>query len=121
VASFRIRQRKDGSTYTSVLYTLEGKQTSSSFNDHREAVRFQQLVNRIGPAKALDVWRTERPTDDGHTVASWCRHHVDHLTGANDATKAKYRAYIANDIEPSNIGALPLKAQGLAELKAMLS
>jgi len=89
---------------------LEGKQTSRSFNDHREAVDFQQLVNRVGPAKAIEVWRIERPTDDGNTVASWCRHHVDHLTGANDATKAKYRAYIANDIEASNIGALPLKA-----------
>jgi hypothetical protein len=91
MASIRVRQRKDGSTYTSVLYVLEGKQTSSSFNDHREAVDFQQLVNRVGPAKAIEVWRIERPTDDGYTVASWCRHHVDHLTGANDATKAKYR------------------------------
>jgi integrase len=110
MASLRVRQRKDGSTYTSVLYVLEGKQTSSSFNDHREAVDFQQLLNRVGPAKAIEVWRIERPTEYGYTVASWCRHHVDHLTGANDATKAKYRAYIANDIEPSNIGSLPLKA-----------
>jgi integrase len=110
MASIRVRHRKDGSTYTSILYAFEGKQTSSSFNDHREAVDFQQLVNRVGPAKAIEVWRIERPTDDGYTVASWCRHHVDHLTGANDATKAKYRAYIANDIQPSNIGALPLKA-----------
>jgi hypothetical protein len=38
-----------------VLYTLNGKQTSSSFNDHAEAVRFQELANRINPAKALEV------------------------------------------------------------------
>ena len=37
MASIRVRQRKDGSTYTAVLYTLNGKQTSSSFNDHAEA------------------------------------------------------------------------------------
>ena len=37
-----------------MLYTLDGKQTSSSFNDHREAVDFQQLVNRAGPAKAIE-------------------------------------------------------------------
>jgi len=110
MASIRVRRRKDGSTYTSVLYVHDGKQTSSSFNDHREAVRFQQLANRVGPAKAIEVWRIERATEDGYTVATWCHHHVDHLTGANDATKAKYRAYIANDIELSNIGALPLKA-----------
>lgn len=106
----RVRQRKDGSTYTSVLYVLAGKQTSSSFNDHQEAVDFQQLVNRVGPVKAVEVWRIQRPTTEGYTVASWCHHHVDHLTGANDTTKAKYRAYIANDIESSNIGALPLNA-----------
>ena len=29
----RVRSRKDCSTYTSVLYVLDGKQTSSSFND----------------------------------------------------------------------------------------
>ncbi|MDT5320653.1 MAG: hypothetical protein QOD88_3175, partial [Mycobacterium sp.] len=58
MASLRVRQRKDGSSYTAVLYTLDGKQTSSSFNDHLEAVAFQLLANRVGPAKALEVWRT---------------------------------------------------------------
>jgi hypothetical protein len=46
MASIRVRQRKDGSTYTSVLYVLNGKQTSSSFNDHQEAVDFQALANK---------------------------------------------------------------------------
>jgi hypothetical protein len=45
MASLRIRQRSDGSTYTAVLYLPNGKQTSSSFNDHAEAVRFQKLAN----------------------------------------------------------------------------
>jgi hypothetical protein len=40
VASIRVRSRKDGTSYTAVLYSLNGKQTSSSFNDHREAVDF---------------------------------------------------------------------------------
>jgi integrase len=110
MASLRVRQRKDGSGYTAVLYALEGKQTSSSFNDHREAVAFQQLVNRVGPAKALEVWRTRQPNDDGHTVASWCSYHIDHLTGVNQATRTKYRRYVANDIAPSRIGPLPLSA-----------
>jgi hypothetical protein len=58
MASVRVRQRKDGSSYTAVLYVLNGKQTSSSFNDHAEALRFQELANRISPAKALEVWAT---------------------------------------------------------------
>jgi hypothetical protein len=37
----RTRQRKDGTVYTSVLYVHQGKQTSSSFNDHAQALRFQ--------------------------------------------------------------------------------
>ena len=103
MASLRVRQRKDGSSYTAVLYALDGKQTSSSFNDHREAVDFQQLVNRVGPAKAIEIWRTRQPTDDGHTVASWCSYHIDHLTGINQATRTKYRRYVANDIAPSGL------------------
>jgi hypothetical protein len=75
------RYRKDGSVYHSVLYTLNGKQTSSSFNDPAEAVRFQKLANSVGPAKALEVWRaTQSSGDGGFTVASWCTYHVDHLT-----------------------------------------
>ena len=55
MSSIRVRQRKDASTYMAVLYTLNGKQTSSSFNDHAEAIRFQELANRTSPAKALEV------------------------------------------------------------------
>jgi hypothetical protein len=46
VASTRIRQRKDGTVFTSVLYVHEGKQSSTSFNDHAEALRFQDVSNR---------------------------------------------------------------------------
>jgi hypothetical protein len=104
VASLRIRQRKDGSTYTSVLYVLNGRQTSLSFNDHAEAVRFQELANKTSPAKALEVWTATTPCADGFTVASWCTHHVDHLTGVNEATRIRYRRYIVNDIAPARSG-----------------
>jgi integrase len=110
VASLRIRQRRDGSTYTAVLCVLNGKQSSSSFNDHAEGVRFQELANKTSPAKALEVWATQTPGADSFTVASWCSHHVDHLTGVNEATRTRYRRYIANDIAPSEIGPLPLAA-----------
>ena len=100
---------------------LNGKQTSSSFNDHSEAVRFQELANRTSPAKALEVWATQSPAADGFTVASWCTHYVDHLTGANDATRTRYRRYIANDIAPSAIGALPLAALTNADVARWLN
>jgi integrase len=121
MASLRVRQRKDGSSYTAVLYALDGKQTSSSFNDHREAVDFQQLVNRVGPTKALEVWAATTPAVDGFTVASWCARHVDHLTGVNDETRNKYRRYIGNDIAPSKIGPLPLSALTNHDVAAWLN
>jgi integrase len=120
MASIRVRQRRDGSTYTSVLYVLNGTQTSTSFNDHAEALKFQQLANRTSPAKALEVWSTHAPAVDGFTVASWCAHHVDHLTGVNDETRNKYRRYIANDIAQSKIGPLPLTALTNADVAQWL-
>ena len=67
MASLRTRLRKDGTVYTSVLYVHQGKQTSSSFNDHAEALRFQDVCNRLGPAEALRIWEAATP-GDGHTV-----------------------------------------------------
>jgi hypothetical protein len=113
-------QRADGSTYTSVLYVLNGTQTSTSFNDHGEALRFQELANRTSPAKALEVWATQALAVDGFTVASWCTHHIDHLTGVNDETRNKYRRYIANDIAQSKIGPLPLTALTNADVAQWL-
>jgi integrase len=121
MASIRVRQRRDGSTYTSVLYMLNGKQSSLSFNDHTEAVRFQELANKTSPAKALEVWATQTPGADSFTVASWCTHHVDHLTGVNDATRNRYRRYIANDIAQSKIGPLPLMALTNADVAQWLN
>jgi hypothetical protein len=47
------------------------------------------------------VWAARAPGLDGSTVASWCAPHVDHLTGVNEATRVRYRHYIANDIAMS--------------------
>ncbi|OBJ98360.1 site-specific integrase [Mycobacterium sp. 1245852.3] len=121
MASIRQRVRKDGSPYWSVLYVLDGRQTSSSFNDPQEAVDFQTLANKTSPAKALEVWAAKGTVRNVQTLASWCLHHVDHLTGVNDGTRAKYRSYIANDIAPSKIGSLPLTALTNADVAAWLN
>jgi len=43
MASLRRGTRKDGSTYVQVLYRLDGKQTSTSFEDMSSAAKFQKL------------------------------------------------------------------------------
>ncbi len=92
-----------------------------SFNDQNEAEDFRELANRTSPARAVDVWATKRPTADTHTVASWCIHHADHLTGVNETTRTRYRRYIANDILPSAIGPLPLTALTNADVARWLN
>ena len=54
-------------------------------------------------------------------MASWCSHRIDHLTGINQATRAKYRRYVANDIAPSQIGPLPLSALTNHDVAAWLN
>ena len=110
IAPIWVRQCRDGNTYISVLYVLNGKQTSSPFNDRTEAVQFQELTNKTSPAKALEVWAAITPSADSFTVTSSCTYHLDHLTGVNKANRTRYRRCIANDIAPSKIGPMPLRA-----------
>jgi hypothetical protein len=106
MASIRIRQRKDGTGYTSVLYVLEGKQSSTSFNDHAEALRFQDVCNRLGPAEALRIWEAATPSD-GHTVESFVAEHISAMSGVEKKTVAEYERYLNRDIVPL-LGHLPL-------------
>jgi hypothetical protein len=45
-----------------VLYRLDGKQTSTSFEDLVSATKFQKLVDKFGPAKALKSAPLHCPT-----------------------------------------------------------
>jgi hypothetical protein len=40
--------RMDGSTYVQVLYRLDGKQSSTSFEDLASAKKFQKMVDSFG-------------------------------------------------------------------------
>lgn len=106
MASLRVRQRKDGTAYTSVLYVHRGRQTSSSFNDHREALRFQDVCNRLGPAEAIRLWQCAAPAE-GHTVGSFIDQHLDALSGVERKTLVEYRRYLSRDIGPV-LGHIPL-------------
>ena len=108
VASFRIRTRADGSSYTAVLWREDGKQTSLSFDDHKAALSFKALLEQSGPEKATEVYGAKRKEAVGHTLGSWCAEYIDGLTGIEDATRRRYRSYLTRDLEP--IAATPLFA-----------
>jgi integrase len=116
MAFIRERRRKDGSSYFSVTFTLaDGTQTSVSYNDRASAQSTEKLVDAVGGDRALDILglqRRERSTPlKGMTVAQWLTHYIDHLTGVDQGTTEKYRAYVRNDIEPI-LGSIPLIALG---------
>jgi hypothetical protein len=48
-------------TYVQVLYRLDGKQSSTSFEDLASAMRFQKLLDKFGPTHALETLGTDRP------------------------------------------------------------
>jgi hypothetical protein len=60
-----IRTRQGGSTYVQVLYRLNGKQSSSSFEDLASATKFQKLVEKFGPREGARDPRY-RPRVLGH-------------------------------------------------------
>jgi len=107
MASLRTRHRKDGTNFYSVLYRLNGKQSSLSFDDFTSASRFCNLANKFGPENALATLTDASP--DSQTVEEWITHYIDHTTGIQPDTVTKYRAYLRNDIAPV-LGGIPLTA-----------
>jgi integrase len=106
MASLRAGKRRDGSAYVQVLYRLDGKQSSTSFEDLASAQKFQKLVEKFGPAKALDTLGAD-PGFSAMTVREWIEHHIEHLTGLRKSTLYDYRSYLKNDIVDA-LGDLPL-------------
>src|ERR1700734_2017556 len=108
MASLRPGKRRDDSTYVQVLYRLDGKQSSTSFEDLASAQKFQKLVEKFGPAKALETLGAD-PGFSAMTVREWIEHHIEHLTGLRKSTLYDYRSYLKNDIDEA-LGDLPLTA-----------
>lgn len=88
------------------FYRLNGKQSSTSFEDLASATKFQKLVDKFGPAKALETLGTD-PQFSAMTVHEWIEHHIDHLTGLRKSSLYDYRSYLKNDIDEA-LGDLPL-------------
>ena len=107
MASIRIGHRKDDSTYVQVLFRHDGKQTSKSFHDFASAEKFRDMIDKAGPARALEILGVA-PTP-GLTVAGWLTYYIDHLSGLQSATVADYRRIARKDIAPM-LGHLPLAA-----------
>ncbi|MGV9742889.1 tyrosine-type recombinase/integrase [Nocardia farcinica] len=102
MSSIRIRTRRDGTTYTQVLFRHEGKQQSVSFDDHEAALRWRALLDEIAPARALEMLAAAERVEAMQflTLTAAAEEYIDTLTNASDGTRDRYRAYMRNDIIP---------------------
>jgi len=107
MATLRVRERKDGTVYTSVLYRHNGRQSSLSFENPAKAAAFRDLIHQVGIERALGTVGVEQTATRGLTVEQWLTHHIDHLTGVAKSTLYDYRSYLRNDVGP-RLGAIPL-------------
>lgn len=113
MASIRTRSRHGGQLAYSVLYILDGRRTSVTFDAEDDAQKFKTLVDTVGARRAMEAWgigdtpKASRPS--GPTVADWCRQHVEQMTGVSQKHLDDSSRYVRRDIEPF-FGDLPLAA-----------
>lgn len=94
----------------SVLFVIDRRQTSVTFDTEDDAEKFRILVNTVGARRAMDAWGisdTPKAVASGPTLAAWCRAHIAQLTGVSRKCLDDYERYIRLDIEPW-FGELPL-------------
>jgi integrase len=95
--SARPRILASGKVSWRVQFRVEGKVTSESFTDEKEATKFARLVDRVGGEAAIRT-RNARDTADRTTptLAEWTHTYLDpmggHLSGVTEGTRAGYRA-----------------------------
>ena len=100
---------KDGTKTWKVRFRDEhGRQSSETFAEESAAKRFCRWMADYGLEQALAILSQQEGETNGYTVAEWCEYHIDHLSGVQADTIARYRAYVRNDL--GRLGLLPLDA-----------
>lgn len=110
MASIRVRTRRSGEVSYAVLYVTDGRQSSVTYEDRKDAERFKALVDTLGPERALEVDGIQdiaRRDHRGLTVGDYLRQHIGSLSGVERKTITEYNRYLTNDIAPV-FGLLPL-------------
>ncbi|WP_082894913.1 tyrosine-type recombinase/integrase [Rhodococcoides kroppenstedtii] len=79
-----------------------------SFDDHAAAIRFKQHLEQAGPDKARAILGVVDTPTHVETITTWCDAYITGLTGVEEATRNRYRAYVTRDL--ATIGATPLFA-----------
>lgn len=114
MASIRSRTRADGTTAHAVLYTVNGQQTSATFDTVKAAEEFRDSINLLGAKRAMQAFgitptvRAAAQAMSGYTVGKWVATYIASRSGVAKSTLYDYEMYLRNDIEPT-IGQIPLE------------
>ncbi|WP_328439217.1 tyrosine-type recombinase/integrase [Nocardia puris] len=123
MSSIRINTRRDGSTYTQILFRehdpAKGRkvQSSLSFDDHGAALKWQKVLDEVGPERVRAMLAAEDEAREEKVVTlnnDWAETYIRGITGVEEATRNRYRRYMVNDIGPA-MGDLPLAALCVAD------
>lgn len=112
MAFLRQRQRSNGTTAYGVMFTIDGRQTSATFEDADAAEAFLTLANTVGPRRAMDICGiadTVRAAPAKITLIAWLESHIKQLTGVEQKTLDDYNRYVRLDLKPF-FGDMPLAA-----------
>lgn len=100
MSSIRTRTRRDGTSYTQVLYRDDnGKQSGCSFEDPGHALDWKKLLDTFGVDFALKQLQPAEDVVHIPTVKAAGASYITDLTGVQDGTRTRYRAYMRNDVE----------------------
>jgi integrase len=94
------------------MFTIDGRQTSVTFDDLQAAEGFRDLVDSVGGSRAMAAWGIAdlpKVNNLGPTLPDYLTGHIDQLTGVEQKTLDDYRRYVRRDITPF-FGQLPLTA-----------
>jgi integrase len=112
MATQTVHVAKDGTVTHKVQFRMGGrgsKNTSRSFASEKGAATFAKLLRDVGPVRAVEILEARTGVAEGtYTVAQWCVHHIEALSGVQADTLDKYRSYVRNDL--GALGPLPLDA-----------
>lgn len=92
-----------------VRFRLDRVATSRTFTTSKAANDFAKLLDTLGPAEAARIFDEQLGADhDTLSLTGWAGEHIDSLSGVQDDTLKRYRAYVANDL--GTLGPLPITA-----------
>lgn len=121
MASIQTRSLSDGSQSFRVVYRVDGKQLADTLWTYDDALAHKALVEKIGGAQARRVLLArEAAPRDARTLADYAVEHVRKLEDVTDGTRRDYLAMIANRLEPTPLGQMPLVAIQREDVTAWL-